>query len=53
MSKYWSVFVPAAVGGVIYYAYSSSGFVGGFVRAVVDPIFLPVARLFSSVFGAV
>lgn len=53
MNKYWTVFVPAVVGGVIFYAYSSGGWVGGFVRSAIDPVVLPVMRFFTSVFSGV
>ena len=51
MSKYWAVVVPGALGAVIFYSYSAPGYVGSFVRAIVDPILLPVVELARHMFG--
>jgi hypothetical protein len=40
--KHWTWLIPAILAAVIYYAYSTTGFVGGLVRSVVDPIVQPV-----------
>ena len=47
VNKYWAVFVPGVLGGVIFYAYSTPGYLGGIVRAVVDPILQPLLRFAS------
>lgn len=43
--------MPAVLGGVIYYAYSTPGYVGSFVRGIVDPIIVPVMELARHMFG--
>lgn len=43
--------MPAILAGVIFYAYSATGYVGSFVRGIVDPILLPVMELARQMFG--
>lgn len=43
--------MPALLGAVIYYAYSTPGYVGSFVRGLVDPILQPVMHLARQMFG--
>lgn len=51
MSKYFAVIVPSALGGVLFYAYSATGYVGRMVRSAVDPILMPILELTRSIFG--
>ncbi|MEX2300516.1 MAG: hypothetical protein WD733_06245 [Bryobacterales bacterium] len=51
MSKYFAVIMPAVLGGVLYYAYSTPGYVGSLVRALIDPVLLPVMGLARHMFG--
>lgn len=51
MSKYWAVIVPGALGGVLFYAYSATGYVGRMVRSAVDPILVPILELTRTIFG--
>jgi hypothetical protein len=51
VSKYWAVVVPGILAGVIYYAYSAPGYLGGIVRDVVDPILQPILELAGHIFG--
>jgi len=47
VNKYWAIVMPGVLGGVIFYAYSTPGYLGGIVRAVVDPILQPLLRFAS------
>jgi hypothetical protein len=51
VSKYWAVVVPGVLGGVIFYAYSTTGYLGGIVRAAVDPIMQPILQLANHIFS--
>jgi hypothetical protein len=51
VNKYWAVIVPGILGGVIWYAYSAPGYVGGLVRALLDPVMEPILRLAGHLFG--
>jgi hypothetical protein len=52
MNKYWTIFVPAVLGGIMYYAYSSTGFLGRTVKDALDPVLIPVMNFISRVFSS-
>jgi len=52
VSKFWAVVVPGVLAGVIFYAYSAPSYVGGVVRALVDPVMQPILRLASHLFSS-
>jgi hypothetical protein len=51
VNKYWAVIVPGILAGVLFYAYSAPGYVGGMVRDAVDPILHSVGQLIAHIFG--
>ena len=51
MNKYWTLVLPAAVIGVVYYAYSSPGFVGQHIQRIVDPLLRFGHSVVGFVFG--
>jgi hypothetical protein len=51
MNKYWTVVLPVALIGVIYYGYSSPGFVGRKIQTIVDPLLNLGHAIVGFVFG--
>ena len=51
ISKFWTMLLPAAVMGVIYYGYSSQGFVGRQIQVIVDPLLELGHSIVGFVFG--
>jgi hypothetical protein len=51
MNKYWTLVLPAAIIGVIYYGYSSPGFVGQQIQTVVNPLLNLGHAIVGFVFG--
>jgi hypothetical protein len=50
VNKYWAIIVPGVLGGLIFYAYSETGYLGGIVRSAVDPILQPLLRFVGHIF---
>ena len=48
-STFWYLFVPGVVGGVIWYAYNTPGWVSRKVQAVVGPVVEPALRFIARV----
>ena len=44
VSLFWTMGVPAVLFGVIWYAYNSHGWVGGYVQRMIGPIVDPLIR---------
>jgi hypothetical protein len=44
VSLFWTLAVPAVLFAVIWYAYRSPGWVGGYVQRVLGPVLDPVIR---------
>ena len=51
MNKYWTLVLPVALVGVIYYGYSSPGFVGRQIQTVVNPLLDLGHAIVGFVFG--
>jgi hypothetical protein len=51
ISKFWTMILPAAVIGVIYYGYSTPGFVGQRIQVVVNPLLELGHTIVGFVFG--
>jgi hypothetical protein len=51
MNKYWTLVLPVALIGVIYYGYSSPGFVGRKIQTVVNPLLDLGHAIVGFVFG--
>ncbi len=51
ISKFWTIILPAAVIGVIYYGYSTPGFVGRQIQGVVNPLLDLGHSIVGFVFG--
>jgi hypothetical protein len=51
MNKYWTIVLPGALIAVIYYAYSSPGFVSRKVQAIVDPLLRFGHAIVNFIFG--
>jgi hypothetical protein len=51
ISKVWTMILPVAVIGVIYYGYSTPGFVGQRIQVVVNPLLELGHSIVGFVFG--
>ena len=50
-SRFWVIVLPAALCGIIYYAYSQTGFFARWIQGIVDPLINLAQAFVNVVFG--
>jgi len=50
-SKFWVIVLPTALCGIIYYAYSQTGFFAQWIQGLVDPLVNLGQAIVNVVFG--
>ena len=51
LSKYWTIVLPGALCGVVYYAYTTGGYFSQWIQRLVDPLLWLGRAIANTIFG--